>query len=111
MLLPQRPYACKIAGIPLSSNYNMKSRRFAFRYVNPFPREGFEPAVPQQLARCDSPPVVGEMPRARETECHLPRRVYGAAAKDGTLRVKLAKGDEAQWKYDEQVSQARKQAG
>ena len=46
------------------------------------------------------------MPRSRETEIYLPRRTFGAKArdkKDLVLRVKMEKGD-GEWRYDEDVS-------
>jgi hypothetical protein len=104
--LKQRPYAAKISGIPLSAKYEMKTRAYSFRYANPTSPLTTRARRAQADATTDDPPVVGETPRARETEIYLPRRRYGDAAREGRLRVAVEKGD-GEWKYDVEVSSSR----
>ncbi|KAM0787111.1 hypothetical protein ACM66B_006366 [Microbotryomycetes sp. NB124-2] len=95
-----RPHACKVAGIPLSTSYSRSRKKFKLRYANPFSPLKFGARIKQEQATVDSPPVVAVEPRARESEIHLPRRVFGAAHRSGTLVVKLSDGE---WKYDEEL--------
>lgn len=102
----QRPYACKTAGIPLRTSFDLHTRRFHLSYLNPIPPShpfaAAVPAVAQQDAEPDAPPLVGAECRARETEVFLPARRYGEAARSGRLRVQLRDGD-GEWRYDEEV--------
>ncbi|KAK4056119.1 hypothetical protein OIO90_002850 [Microbotryomycetes sp. JL221] len=98
----ERPYACKIAGIPLSTSFNRHSRskRFKLCYVNPFSPLKFGVRLSQSQATVDSPPVVGFEPRSRETEIYLPTRVFGQATIGSRLKVTVSDGT---WRYDEEL--------
>lgn len=100
----QRPYACKIAGIPLSAKFDFQTLRFSFTFANPLP-----PSTPHSTPKASSdtrrPPLAGSPVLARETEIYLPRRRYGAPSRDGRLRVWIEKND-GEWRYDVEVSSA-----
>ncbi|TNY21435.1 cytoplasmic protein [Rhodotorula diobovata] len=102
----QRPYACKTAGIPLRTSFDMHTRRFTLSYINPIPPSSplaaHVPPHVQAEATPGAPPLVGEECRARETEVFLPARRYGAAAREGRLRVEMRDGD-GEWRYDEEI--------
>ena len=98
----QRPYAAKVAGVPLHASFEMESRKYTFRWANPA-ADGSAEEVPQTEALTSRPPRAIGPVYARETEFYLPRRRYGQAAREGRLRVALKAGD-GEWKYDEQVS-------
>ncbi|KAK4047845.1 hypothetical protein OIV83_005188 [Microbotryomycetes sp. JL201] len=92
-----RPFACKVAGTPLSTSYSRLRRKYKLRYANPFSPLKFGARIKQEQATVDSPPVVAFEPKARETEIHLPRRVFGKAHRQGKLVVRVSDGE---WKYD-----------
>ncbi|KAI5480839.1 glycoside hydrolase family 5 protein [Pseudohyphozyma bogoriensis] len=94
----ERPYACKVAGIPTHANYNFRSKVYTFRFANPSPTAASTPPVKEQ-ADTAHPPLHGTPIQSRETEIYLPRRRYGAAARAGMLRVDTR--GEGDWKYDE----------
>lgn len=97
----QRPYAAKVAGVPLFASFDMESRRYTFRWANP--ATAGDADLPQIQALTSRPPRATGPVCARETEFYLPRRRYGQAAREGMLRVALKAGDGA-WKYDAEVS-------
>ncbi|KAM0749528.1 glycoside hydrolase [Meredithblackwellia eburnea MCA 4105] len=93
----ERPYACKVAGIPLSTSFEMTTLDFTLSFANPLP--GAKPLLPQRLADTRSVPLDGKAVAARETEIFLPRRRYAKPFADGKLKVKIGKGD-GEWRYD-----------
>lgn len=97
----QRPYACKIAGIPLGAHYDMRTLEYEFRFANPLP-SGKGKRRDQAKADARNPPLEGEEVLARETEIYLPRRRYAGPAREGTLRVMVGEGD-GEWSYSAEV--------
>jgi hypothetical protein len=89
-----RPYAAKVAGIPLHTKYEMETGRFNFSWVVP---------STAQEARSDGGPQVGTPPRgghvpllARETEIFLPTQLT-----KGRKVIVCGLAPEDTWAYDE----------
>ncbi|KAK4698651.1 hypothetical protein P7C70_g7622, partial [Phenoliferia sp. Uapishka_3] len=97
----ERPYACKIAGIPLFAKYDMNTLSYTFRFSNPLLPSSSSTTSPETKSKADTrnPPLVGAQVLARETEIYLPRRRYAGPSKEGRLRVLIGKED-GDWKYD-----------
>lgn len=104
----ERPYAAKIAGVPLQTTYEHKTLAFTLRYASPMTDEADDDddAIEgEREATCERPPLRHVPPvLSRETEIHLPRRLYAKHAQEGQLRVWLGKGARgAKWRYDVEV--------
>lgn len=103
--ITQRPYACKIAGIPTYTRYNMFTRHFHLKFVNPLPPPP-STVVDQSKASVDRPVLEGKSCLAKETEFYLPRRRFGdeGLTEGERLKVRIGGGKDGDWKYDVEVS-------
>ena len=91
----------------------MNALIYTLRYINPTPPVApSPPSPPAQLTmeyerplsmNWPATPTGGSPVRSRVTEIHLPRRLFGPAAKKGMLRVRVGGGEVGEWTYDSLV--------